>query len=161
MEEIKLRKATLDDMENVFRLSNDPEVRKVSINKESIAWEDHIKWFSRKIKDENVMFLVAYTDKISFLGQVRFDIEEDRAIITYHLMKKFRGQGIGEGLLRAVIKFFDSSCQVKNIYAYIQSDNIPSIKIFLRAGFVHSGNEIKEGVMFHKYYFVLAPEKLI
>ena len=44
-EELQIRLANIDDMKNVFDLSNDDTVRKNSINQNKIEWEDHVKWF--------------------------------------------------------------------------------------------------------------------
>jgi len=152
MENIKLRKATLDDMENVFKLSNDPEVRKVSINKDSIAWEDHVKWFTSKIDDTNILFLVAFTDQIPFLGQVRFDFYGNGSdcLISFSMLKSERGKGYSSGMIREACNILQN---IKNqnlqiIRAYVQPDNILSRKILLKNGFQQNGDELKYNVRY-------------
>ena len=45
-----IKLATINYMNNVFELSNDDTVRANSINHEKIKWEDHVGWYSGRIK---------------------------------------------------------------------------------------------------------------
>ena len=45
------------DMKLIFDWSNDDEVRKNSFSSEKIKFEDHQKWFQKKINQENYYIL--------------------------------------------------------------------------------------------------------
>ena len=43
------KKITKEDLESVLKIRNQEEVRKASINNKIITWDDHVKWFNKKI----------------------------------------------------------------------------------------------------------------
>jgi len=134
--ELVIRNATMKDVELVYKLSNDPKVRRASINKEFIKFEDHKKWFERKIADKNSKFYLILK-KNEFVGQVRFDITGDRALISISVTQDFRGKGYsGKVLKLSCNKLFFDSNSVNYIEAFIIPSNISSIKIFEKSGFI-------------------------
>ncbi|MDH5716650.1 MAG: UDP-2,4-diacetamido-2,4,6-trideoxy-beta-L-altropyranose hydrolase [Spirochaetia bacterium] len=153
MKEIFLREAQPGDIENIFKLSNDPDVREVSINKEKISWEDHVLWYKEKINDINTLLLAVENGHSSFLGQVRFDIMKDMTIISISLIKEERGKGLGLEIIKKACNYFFTKFSKKKIKAYINPDNISSIKVFQKAGFIQHGEEIKNQNKYLVFYF--------
>jgi RimJ/RimL family protein N-acetyltransferase len=69
------------------------------------------------------------------VGQVRFDIENQEAIVSIGLASSLRGRGLGLAvLLKATALFFENS-KVKKIHAFIKPTNHASIRVFEAAGF--------------------------
>jgi len=143
MPTFSIRRADIADMENIFALSNDPDVRKVSIHKNGIKWEDHIKWYCEKISSENVLFLVAYSESVPFAAQIRFDIHPSHklATISISLHKGIRGKGFASEILAVACREFKERFPDTKIKAYINPDNISSTKLFLKSGFFLTGEE--------------------
>lgn len=130
-----LRPAGPEDMNDVFELSNDPEVRRNSFNQESIRPEDHRGWFSNKLRDPNCLFLIASANS-HFIGQVRFDLTDDKAVISISIVKEYRGTGIGITVLqRALLYLRSEKSSVNLIAAYVKKENLPSGRFFKKAGF--------------------------
>ena len=50
-----LRPATKEDEKIVYRWRNDPDVRRVSINKRKISAKEHSIWFSKALRDAKIM----------------------------------------------------------------------------------------------------------
>ena len=148
------RKATLKDSDIVFNLSNDSSVREQSINKNSITLAEHEKWFPQKITDTNHLFLLAFNKDENFIGQVRFQLEEnDSAVVSISINKEFRGKGFSKKMLvEGCSKLFTQQKLVKTIFAYILPDNHASIKSFLSAGFEYMENILINGERFSKYF---------
>ena len=131
------RRAQEKDCLDIFNLSNDKIVRNNSLNTERINWEDHVKWFNEKIIDPNYVFYVLVSEKDEFIGQVRFEIELQDAVISLSIIKKFRFLGAGSWLLKKIIPvFLKEKPLVKKIKAVIKPDNLASIKVFEKVGFV-------------------------
>lgn len=133
---IYIRKVNTDDVRDVFLNSNQDYVRKYSINKEKINWEDHIIWFENTLKDVNCVFYII-TDNINrFLGQIRYKIENETAVVSISLSELIRGKGNSNILLsKSMYELFGERDELKSVVAYISEKNIPSLKLFERVGF--------------------------
>lgn len=126
-----IRMAELKDMKEVFELSNEDVVRKFSISKEKIKWDDHVQWFKKNIHDENVIYYIVINEEDRILGQIRYNINESSAIVTINLLDNIRGKGFSKRILfKANQELFASKKSIKTVVAYILKDNIASIKLF-------------------------------
>lgn len=147
-----LRKFNEEDIKPIFILSNDDEVRNVSINPEKISWEDHQKWFYEKIKSNLAYYLTAITFKQELIGQIKFDIKDELTEISISISKHFRGKGLATELLQDACKLFFHTHPEKNeIIAYISEENIKSVKSFEKAGFIFKGDKIINNRTFNYY----------
>jgi RimJ/RimL family protein N-acetyltransferase len=136
------RAAILKDVNNIFNLANERIVRLNSINQSPIVWKEHVDWYNKKIADPNTIFKLAFNSADEFIGQVRFDIKENFAIISLALNKDFRGKGLSAPMITtASSKCFGERKEVDYILAHINPKNIPSIKSFTSANYVLSHNE--------------------
>lgn len=132
---MQIRKATWEDLSNIFDLSNDIEVRDSSYTKQKITFEDHQTWFANKLEDVNYLFLVGYIDN-QFFGQARFEIKDEEALISISVNKNFRGKGLAIKFILEAIKIFQKQFQdCKIIIAYVKEANTASQKFFEKAGF--------------------------
>lgn len=134
---IFIRKVNKKDIEEVFNLSNQDYVRKYSINKEKIKWEDHISWFNNTIHESNNVFHVVTDNTDQFLGQIRYKIISKIATVSISLSYSIIGKGLsGSLLLESIDKLFRERNEVNEIVAYVSEENIASVKLFTNAGFL-------------------------
>lgn len=147
--EIRLRRATINDMEAIFDLSNEEVVRQQSINSSPIQWADHQKWFSEKITDTSYEFYVVETLEGRFVGQVRIE-QRDENVISISISKEFRGKS----LAAAILEKASSMSKFQPITAYIKKDNQASLRSFEHAGYTCLGERAKGNLS----YWVLTYE---
>jgi len=147
-----LRRFSEKDIKNIYELSNDDEVRNVSINTNKIEWEEHINWFNKILLDDKAYYLVAETNDEKLIGQIKFDIEGVIALISISIHKDYRGRGYATGVLKLSCKnFFISFANVDSIGAYILKDNVRSIRSFQNAGFEYDGCKLFDERIFNFY----------
>ena len=146
---ILLRKASDIDMLRLFHWSNDPLVRQQSFNPDKINLEEHKNWFFNKIKDSKYLILVAEIHNEAF-GVVRFEINNDNAIIGISIEKNYRGKGLAGKLLKQATNYFINVYH-KPVLAYIKKENIASVKSFKNAGYKFYMEETVNG--FECYVF--------
>ncbi len=144
-EDLAVREASYEDMYEVYRLSNEREVREFSFNSGEIPFEEHKRWFVQKLKDRNSLLLVAELGVV-FIGQVRFDIKENEAVVSISLKKDYRGIGVGKHVLRKAISYLKShALDVNLVRAYIMKDNLSSRNFFREVGFRPSVDIVIKG----------------
>lgn len=135
-----LRTAEPADIQDVFDLSNENDVRKNSFNSDQIKLEDHKKWFKNKIEDYDHIFLIIKSGT-DFLGQVRFDLNENDATISISISKKFRELGLSINILEQSIEYLKvNATHIKIIKAYIKESNKKSVRLFEKMGFENKKN---------------------
>ena len=132
---LSIREATIEDSQLYFDWVNNIDVRRNSINSDFIDIEDHLKWFSNAIKNDQIhMYVLEINSKE--VGQVRFNINTNIAEVDYSIAEPFRSKGYGRYLLKESIKILCNEVnQINFIKAIVKSINILSIKVFKQLNF--------------------------
>jgi RimJ/RimL family protein N-acetyltransferase len=130
-DKIVISKAELDDAQLYFEWANDRVVRENSVHREPILWDEHIRWFNEKINSGNSTFYLFKTMDKRPLGQLRFEHEQKQNWINFSIDKNFRGQGLGEVVIKiAIQQLIREKPGVKEINAVVKPDNIASVRAF-------------------------------
>ena len=133
--EINLRRAQEHDCELLWKWANDPEARAASFSSLSISWEDHTHWFNSKLNSANCMIYVATINNGTPLGQIRYDVKQENAVISISIDSKFRSKGYGAVLIRETSQRLFNESNVRRVHAYVKQDNNASASVFTKAGF--------------------------
>ncbi len=151
-EKLNIRLANIDDIKNIFDLSNDDKVRANSIHTEKIEWENHVKWFSNRINIENAPFYIIEDNNNNFIGQARIDNTEE-PIISISITNNYRGKGLATN----IISMCSKASNYNKIFAYIKKENLPSFKSFIKAGYkiVAQDNEYYK-LQYNKQVYIIA-----
>ena len=128
---MNFRLATETDAKLLFDWANDFDVRNNAINSQLITWEEHLKWFKKRLNSSISKIFIFQTDQQP-IGQVRFEYEKNAWLIDYSVDKLHRGKGIGKLMLKEILDYFKTN---ESIVAYVKIDNIASAKIFDSLGF--------------------------
>lgn len=145
-EPLWLRKALPQDYDRLFTWANDPTVRASSFSPDAISSGEHLRWFVRKIGDDKTILLIGIDKNEAPVGQIRFDIESDRAEIDVHTAPEHRGHGYGSALITQGIRIlFKTAYGVNSVHAYAKEDNAASAGAFRKAGFTELEKEVRRG----------------
>ncbi len=130
-----LRKAVPEDVDLLFKWANDPEVRRNSFNSEPISYEDHCKWFNKLMNDPSqVQYILMSGDKP--VGQIRFTLKGDEALIGYSVAPGMRGLGYGSSMLDlAEMKIREECPEVRKLIGRVKPENTGSGKCFEKNGY--------------------------
>jgi len=137
---VACRLAVKEDLLLVYGWSNDKLVRANSYHTELIKLEDHSKWFLKKISNNNTLFLIIEVNGQP-AGIVRFEIDENKAVVGIVVSKEFRGQKLASYFLEEGSKKYFKKFE-KPILAYIKKENIASVKSFEKAGYLYFADDI-------------------
>jgi RimJ/RimL family protein N-acetyltransferase len=136
---LRLRAVKEEDCKLLWELANDPEVRAASFSSKPIPWEEHVNWFRSKQSDTSCLFLLALNEIDEPIGQVRFDLDGSRAVVSVSLRKEFRGKSYGSEVIRIASQRLFETSNVNSIVAYVKLANKASVHAFVNAGFKQKG----------------------
>lgn len=126
---IKIKKASVKDANFFYELRNEKGAKKNFFNTKNIKYNDHLKWYKKKLKKKNVVFLVALINNSQKIGTVRYETEKIFTNISINISKKFRNFGFGSKIIKKSEKFLKKKLI---IISRIKNNNKASIKIFKR-----------------------------
>ena len=133
---LSLRPAVEDDCEMLHAWVNDPVVRAASFSTAPIAWDEHCRWFARRLDDPRCMIFIVAAPDGEPVGQVRFEVDEHRvAIVSTSIAEPFRGRGHGPEAIRLAARRAMRGGDVDEIHAFIRPENTASVRAFTHAGF--------------------------
>ena len=142
--ELTVRRVQPDDCRQIWEWSNDPEVRAVSLSKDSIPWETHVKWFSARVNSPTCFFYVG-SDHETLIGQIRFDLKDAEATLSISLSKEARGHGYGPALIVRGSQQLFADSDATLIRAYVNPENTVSLRAFEKAGYAPAETTLVQG----------------
>lgn len=132
-----LREAKWEDMEQLFLWANDKEVRKNSFFMEPISYEEHQKWYEKKLKEESTQMYILCDGSLE-VGSLRLEYDAEGAEISYSIAPEYRGCGYGKELIslaeQEVRQWAEKSGKAV-IKAQVKPENQASNRIFTEAGY--------------------------
>jgi RimJ/RimL family protein N-acetyltransferase len=149
---LQLRKINFQDKDVLFRWANLRSVRKNSLIKKKISYENHIKWINKYLKNnsKNIAKLICVQKEP--IGLVRIDKKNKDLFISYLIAPKFRKKGYATKAMRLFIKSFKK----KKLVAIVKNENKASIKIFNNLSF----KLILKTPKYHKFIYMFDNKKL-
>lgn len=132
---ITLRHAIASDARCIFDWVNDPEVRRQSFSSDPITWENHLQWFEKKLQSQDTRFYIL-EKKGQPVGQIRFDIRGQEAVIGYLLDAAWRGKGLGRIVLKKGVQaLLQNRPDVNLIAGSVKQSNPASCRAFEKLHF--------------------------
>lgn len=140
-----LRYVAATDIGFLFHLANTPSIRAASFCDAPITWEEHVRWFQKKLQQTSSFFILEYNQEPC--GYVRFSDTMGWVDVSIAISPEARGKKVAlVGLQRACKRFFVQEPAIQGIRAFVKTTNQPSMKLFERAGFIRHANEQHGGI---------------
>jgi RimJ/RimL family protein N-acetyltransferase len=127
---ISYRPIQIADKITLFNWVNDIQVRDNSKNNNAIKFDEHTKWFEKRINSEQCKVLIFLALDIP-IGQVRLEKENDVWLLDYSVDANYRGLSVGFYMIKIVVEKFNAK-----IKAVVKKDNQASAKIFQKLNFI-------------------------
>lgn len=147
MKDVILRRAEERDIPEIYEHLHRDYVKKYFSENESREWENHKKWYKFLINSPYFLLYVLEDVSGKFLGQLKFELDGETAIISIYMSKSSRGNGIGkEAILKGMeeLAFYYENIEI--VLAYILEENEASIKTFENSGFLFEKEEEYHGI---------------
>ena len=132
-----VRRADERDSRDIFDWRNDELTVEMSHTTDVVEWDGHSRWFAASLTDHNKLLVICEEEiTAEKVAVVRFDVEDDRALISINLSPLMRGKGKAKACLKDAIQYFISVYpNVGSIDAEIKSVNVASQRSFEGVGF--------------------------
>lgn len=139
-ERVYLRFITAEDTEDIIRWRNSDAVRPYFIYQKPFTREGHMQWLKSMIKSgKGYQFIVCRKKDDKAIGSTYlrdYDPECRKAEYGVFLGEENeKGKGIGTEILELTLQFAFEELKLHKVFARAFSDNMPSIKSFLKCGF--------------------------
>lgn len=129
------RDAKVSDVKLYFKWVNDATVRQNSLNTEKINLEEHIAWFTSKIKDPNVFMYLFLNEENIPVGQVIIERKMNWASVSQSVEKRQRGKKYSTEMLSKGTDDFLKIHPKETIISVVKTSNIASLKMSANSGF--------------------------
>ncbi len=141
-----LREMTMEDDQEVFDLRSNPQVLQFIEITKAVVIEDAQKFIENvnegMLKQEAIMWAITLKDSERLIGTIclwNISVERMEAEVGYMLHPDFQGKGIMQEALIEVIDYGFSSMHLNVIVADLHPDNIKSVNVLQKNGFVYFG----------------------
>lgn len=153
---LAIRRWCQSDCRMIYDWRMHPSVREKSLNKSEFPYEQHEAWFRRFLYNP-YSFGFILEDKGKPVATVRFDktMFEGYYNISIFTAPGQTGKGYGSAALLLAMKDKDLLANAKYFVAEVFEDNIPSIKIFQKAGFSQTGETVSDSHRVLLFKFII------
>lgn len=133
VEQMRLRPAAIGDREFTFRLANDPLVRSQSFSTNAISWDRHKAWYADRLNNPACHYFILEAGALP-IGQIRFDLGNGTAVLSYALDPVARGRRLGLNLVKQGLGCL-RHIALCDIFAEVKPENRASRAVFESLGF--------------------------
>ena len=148
-ERLSLRQFIPGDENEIFIMRSDEEMNKYTGIEKAESIEDAISFIEKINKlignNESVMWGITLKHESRLIGTIclwNIVSEEEQAETGYVLLPQFQGRGIMQEAIMKVIEYGFTAMKLQSIIADLHPDNISSVKLLERTGFVFESSSI-------------------
>jgi RimJ/RimL family protein N-acetyltransferase len=122
----KIEKIKRTHIKDLWRLRNNEQTRKISINKKPIQLNDHFIWFNKINQNKTKIFIAIDKKNEKIIGYVRFEKRNDTTEVSIAIYKEYQNKGFSKKILDI------SEKKIKTNYfkAKVHFNNPKSIALF-------------------------------
>ncbi len=133
---LTLRQAGASDADLLLEWRNNPEAVRFSVSRREVGPAEHRQWLAHALASPTTRLWIAERGGIA-VGQVRLDPRTDGHEVSLAVAPRERGRGVGLELLGGLMALAVTE-GLQPLLARVDRDNVASIRVFLRAGFVQT-----------------------
>lgn len=136
--ELYLRRATEEDKDLLYEWTNDPLTRRNSFSTSPISYSDHCRWFDVMIKDANrIQYIMMNGERP--VGQIRLDVDGNKAEISYSVAAECRSKGYGKSALYLIRDEVQKNLRgIEKLIGQVKPTNEASAMAFIKEGYVET-----------------------
>ena len=153
-----LRALEPDDLDILYDTENDKSLWKYSNTSSPFSKHSLKKFIENSHLDiiEHKQVRLVLSDKnnlpFGFIDLFKYDMINKRAGVGIIIFEKYRSRGLGSISLDLIENYVKKYIPIHQLYANISTENIESIKLFEKHGYLKVGNK-KDWIFYNNKYF--------
>ncbi|MBT8386676.1 MAG: GNAT family N-acetyltransferase [Ignavibacteria bacterium] len=163
-----LRQLNENDVDGIYNFYSDPVALKYvprNLFTKRIEASDKIKFFNALFDDrKGIWWAISYNEKQNIIGIAGFfeiDKDANKAELGYGFLQGNWGKGAGTEVVKALTEFGIKEMKLHKIYAFINPENISSIKVVEKFGYKREGLFKDHDFAQNKYFDTAVYTKII
>lgn len=136
-----IRKASFNDIDDIYYWRNDSLSRSMSVDKTTVSIIEHKNWLKSSLINPNIKLYIGIKEGKK-VGLIRFDFDKhnNKAEVSINLNPSMRGKRLSFDFLSTSISIYLNNKKVK-LTATIKKKNLASLKIFEKCGFLKNNED--------------------
>ena len=139
---LKLIETSVDDIDLILKMDKQEETQLFLGGIKNKSREERLDFLSRK---KNSLTVLLDNKRIGFVG---LKVNEDKAEVSYIFDSDYTGNGYCSEVVKKLIDVAFNKLNVNKLYAYTKEDNVSSIKVLTKNGFIKKDNENEEFIYY-------------
>ena len=129
-ERLKIVNTSVDDIDLILKMDKQDCTQKYLGGIKNKSREERLEFLSNK---KNSLTVSLNNVRIGFVG---LKINEDKAEISYIFDCDYTGEGYCSEVVKVLVDIAFSKLNLNKVYAYTKNENIASIKVLTKNGFI-------------------------
>ncbi len=149
---VKLRRIERKDANILMELNNNDVIAKSVVgNPRKVNIEEQLLWMDSLAKERNtVRMMIEYgSNPVGTIIISSIDLDNETGNMNIKILPEFHGKGIGTKALALACQYAFVEMKLSCLTAHILSDNLASVMLFKKIGFIEEGvlrsRVVKEG----------------
>ncbi len=141
-ERLKIIETSVDDIDLILKMDKQESTQLFLGGIKNKSREERLDFLSRK---KNSLTVLLDNERIGFVG---LKVNEDKSEISYIFDSDYTGKGYCSEVVKVLIDIAFNKLNLNKVYAYTKNENISSIKVLTKNGFVKKDSNDKEFIYY-------------
>ena len=141
-ERLMLINTSIDDIDLILKMDKQESTQKYLGGIKNKSREERLEFLSNK---KNSLTVLLNNIRIGFVG---IKINDDKAEISYIFDSDYTGNGYCSEIVKLLIDVSFNKLSLNKLYAYCKEENIASIKVLTKNGFIKKKSNNKEFIYY-------------
>lgn len=137
-ERLKLIETSIDDIDLILKMDKQNDTQKYLGGIKNKSREERLEFLSKK---KSSLTVLLDNTRIGFVG---LKINGDSAEISYIFDGDYTGEGYCSEVVKELVNVAFNKLNIRKIYAYSKNENISSIKVLIKNGFINKDSDNKD-----------------
>lgn len=133
---------SIDDIDLILKMDKQESTQKYLGGIKNKSREERLEFLSNK---KNSLTVLLDNVRIGFIG---LKITDDKAEISYIFDSDYTGNGYCSEVIKLLIDISFNKLNLNKLYAYSKNENIASIKVLTKNGFIEKDSNNKEFIYY-------------
>lgn len=133
---------SIDDIDLILKMDKQESTQKYLGGIKNKSREERLEFLSNK---KNSLTVLLDNVRIGFIG---LKITDDKAEISYIFDSDYTGNGYCSEVIKLLIDISFNKLNLNKLYAYSKSENIASIKVLTKNGFIEKDSNNEEFIYY-------------